>query len=489
MVEEGANALWPSGEAAHVVDDSLLELPLAAGERPSGDRLLDIAVQAFVWVEVRAVGREVENFDLILTSVQPRAHQSCPVHLQAVEDEENLAAGAADQALEEADQARGLDRAVEDHPTQLASICQRRDQAHIGPPVVGANHRGLTAWGVAPAAHVVRAQAALVAPEDHSLLRLGPRRDRRVLPAQPAPYCGRVLLVGPPQRLLRRVAPARQVAAHGPHRHSDAEALPDQRLHRRPAPEREVQPQRIRHLLADQDLDLRLLLCRQQTAVSWRRPTPLAFQPRRATLRKALANVKDPGRGQPNLGRDRRIGLPRLAQPNHLPPSLLLRLRRQAPHVYVLHCSGYLGTAGKYLKNTGAGSIKSDTRPLPAADGAYAFGIVDQEVPGLSASVDDVVVGVPDPGAELVLSQVVPDGFHRVQLGTVGRQGEQGEIGRYLQLLAPLMPSRPVADQDSVRRRGNLRADFLQVQVHRLGIGIGHDHRGADATRRADRAE
>src|SRR3954469_2826636 len=113
----------------------------------------------------------------------------------------------------------------------------------------------------------------------------------------------------------------------------------------------------VRHLLPDQGLDLRLLLCRQQTAVSWRRPTPLAFQPRRATLRKALANVKDPGRGQPNLGRDRRIGLPRLAQPNHLPPSLLLRLRRQAPHVYVLHCSGYLGTAGKYLKNTGAGSI------------------------------------------------------------------------------------------------------------------------------------
>src|SRR4051812_11679585 len=172
MVEEGANALWPSGEAAHVVDDSLLELPLAAGERPSGDRLLDIAVQAFVWVEVRAVGREVENFDLILTSVQPRAHQSCPVHLQAVEDEENFVAGIADQALKEADQARRLDRAVEHHPTQLAPIGHRRDQADIGPPVVGPDHRGLAAWGVAPAAHVVRAQAALVAPEDHSLLRL-----------------------------------------------------------------------------------------------------------------------------------------------------------------------------------------------------------------------------------------------------------------------------------------------------------------------------
>ena len=96
MAEEGANALWPSGEAAHVLDDGLLELPLAAGERPGGDCLLNVAVQALVRVEVRAVGREVENFDLILTSVQPSAYRTRPMHLQPVEDEENLASGVAD---------------------------------------------------------------------------------------------------------------------------------------------------------------------------------------------------------------------------------------------------------------------------------------------------------------------------------------------------------------------------------------------------------
>ena len=58
MAEEGANALWSLGQAAHVVDDSLLELPLAAGERPGGDGLLEIAVQVLVGVEVRAIGRE-----------------------------------------------------------------------------------------------------------------------------------------------------------------------------------------------------------------------------------------------------------------------------------------------------------------------------------------------------------------------------------------------------------------------------------------------
>ena len=51
------------------------------------------------------------------------------------------------------------------------------------------------------------------------------------------------------------------------------------------------------------------------------------------------------------------------------------------------------------------------------------------------------------------------------------------------------MPASAVADQDGVRCLGDLRADFLQVQVHRLGIGMRHDHRGADAALRADRAE
>ena len=90
------NALWPFGQAAHVGDNCLFNVPLAAGERPGGDGLLDIIVQALIRVEVEAIGQEVENRDLILTTVQPRAHQTCPVHLQPVEDEEHLAAGVTD---------------------------------------------------------------------------------------------------------------------------------------------------------------------------------------------------------------------------------------------------------------------------------------------------------------------------------------------------------------------------------------------------------
>ncbi len=44
MAEEGANAVRSLGQATHVVDDSLLELRLAARQRLGGDHLLDVAV-------------------------------------------------------------------------------------------------------------------------------------------------------------------------------------------------------------------------------------------------------------------------------------------------------------------------------------------------------------------------------------------------------------------------------------------------------------
>src|SRR5215212_5948244 len=57
--------------------------------------------------------------------------------------------------------------------------------------------RGRPAPGrVAEAAHVVRAQPGLVAPEDDPAFGLGPRQDHRVVPPEPAPHHRyRVLLV------------------------------------------------------------------------------------------------------------------------------------------------------------------------------------------------------------------------------------------------------------------------------------------------------
>jgi hypothetical protein len=43
------------------------------------------------------------------------------------------------------------------------------------------------------------------------------------------------------------------------------------------------------------------------------------------------------GLGQPRLRGDRRVGQAAFAQPNHLPPTLLLCGRRQLAHVDMIH--------------------------------------------------------------------------------------------------------------------------------------------------------
>jgi hypothetical protein len=52
--------------------------------------------------------------------------------------------------------------------------------------------------------------------------------------------------------------------------------------------------------------------------------------------------------------------------------------------------------------------LNIDTRPIAAADGSDAVWIVDQEVPGVFAGLQNIVIGVPNLGTQLVLSQIVP---------------------------------------------------------------------------------
>jgi putative DNA methylase len=130
-----------------------------------------------------------------------------------------------------------------------------------------------------------------------------------------------------------------------------------------------------------------------------------------------------------------------------------------------------------------------DRCPLTGADRTDAVWIVDQKVPSILASLEDGIVTVPDQGTKFVGSQIGPDILHRVQLGRVGRQGNHDDVVRLFELATALMPAGAVANQRCAGARSNLCADFLQMQVHALGVGGGRDHRGADAARGADRAE
>ena len=60
-------------------------------------------------------------------------------------------------------------------------------------------------------------------------------------------------------------------------------------------------------------------------------------------------------------------------------------------------------------------------RPLAEADRHDLPWHVDEFVPGVTAMIDNVVVGLKDTVGKPVLSHVLPDVFHRVQLGAARR--------------------------------------------------------------------
>ena len=51
------------------------------------------------------------------------------------------------------------------------------------------------------------------------------------------------------------------------------------------------------------------------------------------------------------------------------------------------------------------------------------------------------------------------------------------------------MPAGAVEQRDGVRAARDAPGDFVQMRLHRLGVGAGHGERGADAARRTNGAE
>ena len=271
---------------------------------------------------------------------QPLPHGVRAMHPQPVEDQEHLAACIADQSPEEDDQHGRRDRAIEHHPAQLALVAHRRDHPDIGALVAGTHDRRLAARRITAATYIVGAQATLVAPEDRALLppRLG--LDGWVVLLQPVPHRVRLLLIGPPQRLLRRELPARQVGPHRTHRQPHATALLDQGRDCSPTPQRKGQAIGVRRGATDQPLYGRLLGRAEKPSGAGRRATRASLQPGQPAFPEPLADAEHPVAGQPDLQPNRLVGQAALTQPNYLAPTLFLGRRRQAAHIDVLHGRG-----------------------------------------------------------------------------------------------------------------------------------------------------
>ena len=133
--------------------------------------------------------------------------------------------------------------------------------------------------------------------------------------------------------------------------------------------------------------------------------------------------------------------------------------------------------------------LNIDRCPLPCSERSDALGMIGQKEPRPSARLDDGLVAFPDQSGEFVLPQILPNRLHWIEFRRVWRQRQQSDVVRHAQAPAGLMPAGAVTDQNSVRTRRHLSADFAQVLVHRLDVDARHDDGGTDASGWADRAE
>lgn len=151
-------------QLAWMTDGCIFQLLLAARRRTLGDCLLQIGIQALVWIQFRAVTGQIEHLDLILMLGQPRLDFACMVNLQVVQDQEHLAVRALDQSLEEADQKIGVHRPLEYLPAHLALVRHRRNQTQALALVVHPNNKRLPFRCITATANIVGSQSGLVAP-------------------------------------------------------------------------------------------------------------------------------------------------------------------------------------------------------------------------------------------------------------------------------------------------------------------------------------
>lgn len=112
----------------------------------------------------------------------------------------------------------------------------------------------------------------------------------------------------------------------------------------------------------------------------------------------------------------------------------------------------------------------------------------DEVSPGFASGVDDGVIALEDAVREPVGAEELPDILDGVQLWSARGQKDQrhvpGDVER-----ARGVPAGAVEQQDSVRVFGDRAGDFVEVELHRCCVGVGHGERRAGSARRTNRPE
>ena len=154
------------------------QLKAMFGPPPTDGIGLGIVVEKLVGIQVRSVGGEKEQLDFPLLSRDPCAHPAGAVDRVAVDDQENAPmASLFEQAFAKVKKDTQPELPLEDHETQLAPVCNRRDHVAAKALAGAWDNRRFALRRIRTTSLMVGSQPHLVAPIQQSFLRFRPAMD------------------------------------------------------------------------------------------------------------------------------------------------------------------------------------------------------------------------------------------------------------------------------------------------------------------------
>jgi hypothetical protein len=255
MVEISPCLLGSALGAPQVTPHVSHHLPLVVRTPPPCRVGLDILIEQFVWVEIRAVARQKKETNLLPVACQPSLHAPGHMHRMLADDEKNFAFRMTDQPLQEHDKYQGGELLVEDHEGQLSAVGDGGDQVAAKALSRPRDHGGFASPSVGGAGLMVGSHPHLVVPINRGFLTFGVYPDGRILLGQPVPHRFGVPLVGPPKGLLWCETPTVEIPPHRPDGKPNAESMGNQIPHCFVRPECKRQLELVRTTVCDQTHD------------------------------------------------------------------------------------------------------------------------------------------------------------------------------------------------------------------------------------------
>ena len=100
--------------------------------------------------------------------------------------------------------------------------------------------------------------------------------------------------------------------------------------------------------------------------------------------------------------------------------------------------------------------------PIPQANGHDLPGHSDELVPSLAGGIDDLIVIIEHTVREMVLPQVLPDIFHRVEFWSARGQQNRGDVSGHIQFGRDV-PAGAIHRQDGMGAERHGERDLVEM--------------------------